>query len=64
MTFVRDRGATAVADRDLDRRAVQRPRDLKPFAGQRVSMQDRVAQQLANDEGRVGYGSLEDTYRL
>lgn len=59
MPRMRDGRAAAVADRDLDRGTGHCPRHLQPFAWQRVSVQNRIAEQFADDEYGVPYGAIE-----
>jgi len=59
MPGVRDGRAATVADRDLDGARADRPGDLEPLAGQRVRVQDRVAQQFADDESGIGDRVIE-----
>jgi hypothetical protein len=54
MSGMRDRRAAAVAHGDLDRTRVDVPGDLQPFAGQRICVQYRVAQEFANDQNGIG----------
>lgn len=63
MPGVRDCRAAAVTHRDLDRGAVHSPGDLKAFSGQRIRMQDRIAQEFADDESGVSDGVIEDADR-
>src|SRR5215472_12827034 len=59
MTRVRHRRASAVADRDFDRTAVEHPGDLQLLAGKRISVQDRVTEQLADDQSGISDRVLE-----
>ena len=61
---VRHGGAASVAHGDLDRAAVDGPRDLKPFSRKRVRVHDGVAQQLADDEGRIAHRIVRHACRL
>jgi hypothetical protein len=60
---MRPGGAAPVAHRDLDRAAVHRPGHLKPASGQRMRVQDGVAEQLADDHCGVAHGRIEDPRR-
>jgi hypothetical protein len=63
MARTRDGRTAAIADRDLDGARVDCPGHLEPFARQRVSMQDRVAEQLADHKRRVRYRVVENPGR-
>src|ERR1022692_3150006 len=53
----------AVADRDLDRAAVDIPGHPETLARQRVRVQDGIAQQLAHDKRRVADRGIKDSGR-
>ena len=63
MTSVRNRRAAAVAYRHLDRASIHVPSDLEALAGQRIGVQDGVAEQLADDQRRITHGVVEDSRR-
>src|SRR5712671_6909536 len=63
MTSVRYGPAAAITHRHLDRAAVNSPGDLQAFSGQWIRMQDRVAEEFADDERGVPDGVLEDADR-
>ena len=61
MTSVRDGRAATIADRDLNGASVHRPRHLQSLSGQRIRMQDRVTEQLADDEHGIPDSAVEDS---
>ena len=60
VTGVRNRRAAAIADREFDAGPVDCPGHLQPLAWQRVGVQDRVAEQFADDEDGVPDRAIED----
>ena len=63
MTGMRNRCASAVTDSDLDRAAIHSPGDLKAFSGERIRVQDGIAEKLADDERRVAHRVIENSDR-